>query len=141
MTLLTLVTLAPTGSANVANVANVRAARNVNVRRLNVRSAQKNGLRLKWPFSSACSQVRKYREDSKPDAELQLIAPPPSRELFKSRLAKARNMNVQNHPAATRHCQFKTCPISPPGCIVLLSGVFIALMLCRDVPVSAGTVH
>ena len=36
---------------------------------------------------------RKCREISNPEADLQLIAPPANRELFKSRFAKARKMN------------------------------------------------
>lgn len=42
---------------------------------------------------SAYSQNRKCRDLPSPVAELQLIAPPANRELFKSRFAKARKMN------------------------------------------------
>lgn len=56
MTLLTLVTLAPRSFANVANVANVGAVRNGNVRSLNVRSAQNNGLYSAWLARSVPSQ-------------------------------------------------------------------------------------
>ena len=53
MTLLTFVTLAPKGFANVANVG---AVRNGNVRSLNVRSAQKNGLYSAWLSRSVLSR-------------------------------------------------------------------------------------
>ncbi len=44
--------------------------------------------------TSLLSQNRKYRENSKPDADLKLNAAPANRELFKSRFAKARKMNA-----------------------------------------------
>ncbi len=47
------------------------------------------------PPMTESSQKRKCREISNPEADLQLIAPPANRELFKSRFAKARKMNAQ----------------------------------------------
>ena len=44
-------------------------------------------------LESECSQNRKCREISNPEADLQLIAPLANRELFKSRFAKARKLN------------------------------------------------
>ncbi len=46
-------------------------------------------------FFNSLSQERKCSEISNPEADLQLIAPPANRELFKFRFAKARKMNVQ----------------------------------------------
>ncbi len=53
---------------------------------------------------SVYSQNRKCREISNPEADLQLIAPPANRGLFKSRFAKARKMNVLHHLRHGWHC-------------------------------------
>ncbi len=45
-------------------------------------------------ITAVISQDRTCREISNPEADLQPIAPPANRELFKSRFAKARKMNV-----------------------------------------------
>ncbi len=45
--------------------------------------------------TAACSQDWKCRKISNPEVNLQLIAPPANRELFKSRFAKARKMNTR----------------------------------------------
>ena len=79
MTLLTLVTLAPKGFANVANVANVGAARNGNVRSLNVRSAQKSGLSSARLFRSVLSHKRTWefqRYNYHPALIFALFGPP-----------------------------------------------------------------
>ena len=47
---------------------------------------------------TANSQNRKCRKISNPEADLQLIAPPANRELFKSRFAKAHKMNAAVEP-------------------------------------------
>jgi hypothetical protein len=71
------------------------------------------------------SQVRKYREISKPDADLQLIAPTASRELIKSRFAKARNMNDQRNRAATLRVDFSFRQIRRSGSRVCWAAVTI----------------
>ena len=55
-----------------------------------------NGLLLIGFRRSVHTRERKCREISNPEADLQLIAPPANRELFKSRFAKAREMNASN---------------------------------------------
>ncbi len=47
--------------------------------------------------TSRLYQNRKCREISNPEADFQLVAPPANRELFKSRIAKARKMNGRHN--------------------------------------------